>query len=129
MPGLCVGEQRGIAAETYIVHALPGVGYVARGTPGVGIHRLAPLPHVGHSVLAQTVEDVTGLCTKALLHVQIGTHVTGHRLVVLLGGMLTSIAAPIIFQVVDTPAVIGLGILHLVVQAAQISAAGAVARR
>ena len=127
--GLGVGIELYLLLEADAVEALPSVGDVARGTPRVGIDRFAPLPDVGHAVLAEAVEDVAGLLSQVALHEEVGTDVAGDGLPVGLLGMLASIAAPVVLQVVDAPAVVALGVLQLVVDRTEVAAACEVAGR
>ena len=57
----------------------------------------------------------------------LGTHEAGHSLVVRLGGMLATIATPVILQIVHAPAVVALCVLQFMVDTAQIATAGEVA--
>ena len=111
-----------------VPQAFPCIGDVARGTPGVSIDCSTPLPNLCHTILAKAIEDVAGLLTQAALHQQVGTHVAGNGLVVGLCPVLTAVAAPVILQVVDTPAVVALCILQLVVDGTEIAAASVVTR-
>ena len=63
-----------------------------------------------------------------LLHQQVRTHIRGHALVLLLG-VFATVATPVVLQVVNTPAVVGLCILLFMVNTSEISATGKVTGR
>ena len=119
--------QADLTLETDVAEGRPRVRDVTRRPPGIGIHGVAPGPYVGHTVLAQGIEDVTGLLAQVLLHLHIRTGIGCHRMVPV-GIEDLAVAAPVVFQVVHAPLVPGLGVLPFVVQCAEIASAGAVAR-
>ena len=125
--GARIGIELRLTLEANVIQRLPGIGNVAGRPPGVGIHGVAPGPDIGHAVLAERIENVARLLAEIFLHLQVRTNIGSRRFV----GLRTkyfAVAAPVIFQVIHTPAVPGLCILLLVIQRAQISATGAVAR-
>jgi len=101
--GLGIGIEFGLKLEAYVVEACPGVGDVACGSPGIGVDGLAPFPDFCHTILAEAVEDVAGLLPEEAFHEQIGTDIAGNGLLVGLIPVLSSVATPVVFQVIDAP--------------------------
>ena len=90
---------------------------------------MTPLPHFGHTVLTKAVEDVARLLAQVALHEQVGANIASYGSIVLFSRMLSPIATPVVFQVIDAPAVITLSILQFVVDTSQVTSAGAITWR
>src|SRR5262249_48740235 len=104
--------------------ALPGIGDVAGGAPGVAADLGTPIPNVAPAVLAETEDDVAIELVQSVVHDLVRLFERGNV------GHLRPTAAhrvvgtPIVFQVVETPIGKALGVLLLVLPTGRAAAAG-----
>ena len=107
---------------------MPCVVDVLSRAPTVAVAIEAPEIDLCSSQWAKAVEDVARLLAQVLLHHQMGAQTAGKTPVILLDTHIL-IAAPIVFQVINSPFVPNLGILLLVAEASQIAATSGCSRR
>src|ERR1700684_1263482 len=77
-------------------HRLPAVADIAGRPPRISAHLRAPLAHILPAVLAQTVNDRTPRFRQRLAHLRVNR---GQRLPV----VHLARAAPVVFQIVESP--------------------------
>src|SRR5271168_2864061 len=101
-----------------VVYALPARFHIAGGTPKVAAQRGRPLPRRIPAVLAERKHNGTARSLERLAHFVIGRnhqfHLRGLVMRSLLLHDLWDETAKVVFEVVEAPFCVGLGILLLV---------------
>src|SRR5579862_6208327 len=95
-PGVPVEICFGIELESILEHS-EAAAQIASGPPAVSANLLAPLPNVGHAVLAEIENDIPVLLLENGSHEAIGLFETFDA------GSFGLIAAPVVFQKIVAP--------------------------
>ncbi len=136
------GKGRGLVLlETNAAQAAPGVGDVPGGAPAIAVHLAAPFPDVAHAILAKAENNVAFLLAQALAHERVGRDKLrlpgarrletapvggGYGIIRRITPLLFHfgpVAAPVVFQIIETPVRVSLRVLHFMVEARRTSAA------
>ena len=98
----------------------PIVLNVAGGAPAVAADRRAPGPDIAHPVLTKAVEDVPVGTLEGLPHDAVGLHLPLQSR----AGCNIAVGTPVVFQVIDAPGGVDVGVLLFVLPASGVIAAG-----
>ena len=93
-------------------HAAPRIADVAGGAPAIAADLRAPFPHVAHAVLTEAENDVAILFAQGGVHDLVRLHqalALGQRFV-----LHAVVGAPVVFEIVESPGGILLGVFLFV---------------